>query len=446
MSSFELSRSGDYQNWLDRSAAVTYEGPYRPPIMFDHGLGCELWDVDGRRFLDFESGQFCMTTGHSHPSVTSAIRDQASRLMQIGNRFSNPQRVLLAERLVSILPDPLNKILFCSTGSEANEWAIRIAKIFTGRSEMIGIVRGYHGRTASSAALTSAFRRMRKGTGPDLPGNLLVSPPYEYRCPFECGSCNKKCWNQAIELIDRSTSGAPAAVILEPIMGAGGIIPVDSGWAQEVREFCDERGALLIVDEALSGLGRTGKWFAFEHAGIVPDIVVMAKALGGGVPTAAVAISDDIARVVTERGLTNSSSHLGDPFQCSVALANIDVTQEEGLLENAQEMGKVLREGLDAMVEKHPIVGQARGIGLLQGIEIVQEQAESHELASNITVECMNRGLIVGGLRPHIGGGNVLRFAPPLCVSQAEILEALEIADMAISTISSSESAAVTLV
>ena len=373
-----------------------------------------------------------MSTGHSHPVVARAVADQAEQLMQIGNRFTNVPRILLAERLARLAPDPLARTLFCSTGSEANETAIRIAKLVTGRFEIVGLMRGYHGRTSASFSLSSAARQARRGYGPTMPGTVLVPPPYPLRCPFACGGCDLRCFEQAVELIDRASSGAPAAVVVEPILGAGGIIPLDAAWLAAVRRFCDERGALLIADEALTGMGRTGRWFAFEHFGVLPDLVVVSKALGGGVPVAAIVTTAQIADQALARTFIQAASHQGDPFQCAVALANLDVIEQEGLLANAERMGRRLHAGLQTLVARHPIAAQARGIGLVQGLELADHGAESPELAARVCLACMERGLIVGGLRPGIREGNTLRLAPPLVVSEAEIDEALAILDSAL--------------
>jgi 4-aminobutyrate aminotransferase-like enzyme len=225
----------------------------------------------------------------------------------------------------------------------------------------------------------------------------------------------------------------PAALIFEPVLGSGGIIPVTCEWAQAVRGWCDERGTLLIADEALTGIGRTGAWFAFERLGITPDIVVTSKALGGGVPTAAIIATGAIADAAIARGFIQAASHQGDPFQCATAIANIDVIEDEGLLANATAMGTRLRAGLDEIVAQHLIAGDSRGIGLIQGLEIVDYDGdEAPALAGAISLRCMERGLIIGGIRPGVREGNVLRLAPPLSVSPAQVDEALHTLDEAL--------------
>jgi 4-aminobutyrate aminotransferase-like enzyme len=402
--------------------------------VIERGLGCELWDVAGTRYLDFEAGQFCMSTGHSHPRVRDAMRAQIDELMQVGNRFTNRPRIVLAERLAALSGLPSARTFFCSTGSEANETALRIAKLTTGRFEVVALARGYHGRTSTAFGLSSSARRMRRGYGPAAPGLAYAAPPYPLRCPFGCdGTCDATCWRWSTEMLDRATSGEPAAVIVEPVLGAGGIIPVSPEWAQAVRAWCDERGALLIADEALTGIGRTGAWFAFEHLGVRPDVIVASKALGGGVPAAAVITSRPVADAAIARGFVQAASHQGDPFQCATALANIDVIEQEGLLENATRQGERLAARLRGIVARSPIAGQARGIGLIQGLEIVHpDGAEAPELAARVSTACLEQGLIVGGLRPGIREGNVLRLAPPLVVGPEQIDEAAAILETAV--------------
>lgn len=421
----------DAAGWLALDEAHIAQSPYAPPLVLSGGRGCEVWDVDGRHFLDFESGQFCMSTGHGHPHVVAAIAAQAEQLMQIGNRFTTPVRIELARRLAALSPEPLSMCLFGSTGSEANETALRLAKRLTGRFEVVAVERGYHGRTLAAFSVSSSARRMHRDYGPMIAGTVLIPTPYPYRCRFGCnGSCNLGCFEQAVETIDRSTSGAPAAVIVELVLGAGGIIPVPANWAQALRRFCSEREVLLIADEALTGIGRTGRWFAFEHSGIVPDLVVTSKALGGGVPVSAVLAPAELGQRALASGFLLAASHQGDPFQCAVTLANLDVIEQEELLSRATRLGRLLGDRLAELERRFEIVGQVRGVGLLWGIEIVRDsdsRTEAPELAAAITVEAMERGLIVGGLRPGIREANVLRLAPPLIISEVEIEQAIAI-------------------
>jgi 2,2-dialkylglycine decarboxylase (pyruvate) len=439
MDTAETSETGraTQEAWLARDREAVGQSPYAPPLVLERGRGCVLWDVAGHRYLDFEAGQFCMNTGHSHPRVAAAMQAQMADLMQIGNRFTNRPRILLGERLARLSGLAGARTFFCSTGSEANEVALRMAKLTTGRFEVVALARGYHGRTSTAFGLSSSSRRMRRGYGPTPPGLAQAAPPYAYRCAFGCGdACDARCWRWSVEMLDRATSGEPAAVIVEPIMGAGGIVPASRAWWREVRAWCDERGALLIADEALTGIGRTGAWFAYQHLGDAPDLVVTSKALGGGVPTAAVIASRAVADAAIDRGFMQSASHQGDPFQCATALANIDVIESEGLLRNTTEQGALLRGHLDRLVGDHALAGDARGAGLIQGLEIVApDGAEAPELAAQVCLECLQRGLIVGGLRPGIREGNVLRLAPPLIVTADEVREAVAVLEEALTVV-----------
>jgi 2,2-dialkylglycine decarboxylase (pyruvate) len=428
----------DQADWLRRDRHSVGQSPYPAPLVIERGTGCELWDLAGARYLDFESGQFCMSTGHSHPAVAAALREQLEELMQIGNRFTNRPRIRLAERLAELSGLPAPRTFFCSTGSEANETALRIAKLTTGRFEVIAVARGYYGRSSGVFGLSSSARHMRRGYGPSAPGMGYVAPPYAYRCPFHCGTeCDASCWRYSVEMLERSTAGEPAAVIVEFVLGGGGVIPASGAWAQEIRSWCDEQGALLIADEALTGIGRTGSWFAYEHFGVQPDVVVTSKALGGGVPTAAVIASRHVADAAIERGFIQAASHQGDPFQCAAALANIAVIESEGLLGNTVRQGQLLSSHLSRLVERYAIAGDARGMGLVQGLEIVHpDGSEAPELAAEVCLECMDNGLIVGGLRPGIREGNVLRLAPPLIVTSEQIVEAVEILQDALEVVS----------
>ena len=421
----------DSAAWLLLDGAHIAQSPYAPPLVLAGGEGSVVWDVDGRRFLDFESGQFCMSTGHAHPRVAEAISAQARQLMQIGNRFTSPLRIELAQRLAALSPDPLSMCLFGSTGSEANEIALRLAKRLTGRFEIVALERGYHGRTLASFGLSSSTRRMRRDYGPMATGAILIPTPYPYRCRFGCNrACSLACFEQAVETIDRASSGAPAAVIVEFVLGAGGIIPVPANWARALRDFCTERDVLLIADEALTGIGRTGRWFAFEHTGVIPDLVVTSKALGGGIPISAVLAPSALAREALASGFLQAASHQGDPFQCAVALANMDVIEDEDLLRRATAIGKLLGRRLSELERDFEIVGQVRGVGALWGIEIIRDadsRAEAPELAAAVTVEAMRRGLIVGGLRPGIREANVLRLAPPLVIGEEEAESAVSV-------------------
>jgi 2,2-dialkylglycine decarboxylase (pyruvate) len=428
----KTEQTAEYWVELDRK----YRLQSRPtePLVLVRGEGIFLWDVAGNRYMDFESGQFGMISGHLHPQVSAAAHGQIDRLMHHSLKFLNIPRIQLAERLARITPGALAHSYFCCSGSEANEAALRLAKKATGRFEVVAVLRGYHGRSAGSASLSSAYVRERVGYGPLLTGVTFIPAPYCYRCPFgQSGqaNCHLACFEYAVDYIDRTTSGEPAAVILEFIQGAGGVNCVPLKWARAVRSFCDERGALLIDDEALTGVGRTGKWFACEHYNITPDILTTSKGLGGGVPCAAMVTSSLIAEHAISFGYDQAASHMGDPFQCAVALANLDVVESHGLLEQANFKGAKLVARLHELQSEYECIGDVRGLGLLIGVEVVADRESKKpavDIAARITLESRKRGLLLGGVKVGARHGqNVLRLAPPLIVSDAELEDAMGI-------------------
>jgi 2,2-dialkylglycine decarboxylase (pyruvate) len=431
---FETTDDAANASWLESAARHGAILSTLPPLVLERGRGSELWDVDGKSYLDFESGQYCMQTGHSHPKVVSAATEQARTLMQTGSRFTNAPRIRLAEKLAGVAPYDQPKTFFSSTGSEANENAIRLAKWSTGGFEVVALLRGFHGRTLGSFSVSMFGVQSHAGYGPLMGGACAIPAPYPYRCHFRCGSCDLRCWEVGKELIERTTSGRPAALIMEFVLGGGGVIPIPPNFARAVRDFCDERGTLIIADEALTGMGRTGTWFSFEHTGVVPDIIVSSKSLGGGVPLSALTTSAEVVERATGTGFVHAATHEGDPLQCAIGLANFEVIEDENLIENCTRMGERFGSGLQALRDRYEIVGDVRGLGLLWGLEFVRDKeskAEAFDLAALVTSECLRRGLIVGGPPPG-GGVNVIRLAPPLVITPEEVDRALEILDAAL--------------
>ena len=425
-----MTRGNDYWVELDRK----YRAQVRKTrsIVLEKGKGVEVWDVEGKKYLDFESGQMAMVAGHSHPVVLKRIREQIELLMQNSIRVLNVPRVLLAKKLSEIVPDPLSKSFFLSTGAESVEAAIRLAKKYTGRFEVVALLRGYHGRTAGSQSYTSISRGARAGYGPLLPGATFIPAPYCYRCAFnETLPCSLSCLSYAEDVIDRTTSGRPAAMIIEIMQGVGGTIVPPEPWVKRLRQICSEREMLLIIDESLTGMGRTGKWFGFEYYDIVPDILTTSKALGQGVPAAAVITTDDIAEKAAAKGFDQGVTHMGDSFQCAVALANIEVIENENLLEKSISMGSLLKKGLEELQEKFEVIGDVRGKGLFLGLEIVESKAckrPDPNRTINLVTKCEDRGLLIGGGIPTGGvGTNTVRLCPPLVITEDQVASALNI-------------------
>jgi 4-aminobutyrate aminotransferase-like enzyme len=416
----EITRKNDYWVELDRK----YRAQVRKTrsIVLEKGKGVDVWDVEGKKYLDFESGQMAMVAGHSHPAVIKRIREQIELLMQNSIRVLNIPRVLLAKKLSEIVPDPLAKSFFLSTGSESVEAAIRLAKKCTGRFEVVALLRGYHGRTAGSQSYTSIIRGARIGYEPLLPGTAFIPAPYCYRCAFnETLPCNLSCLSYAEDVIDRTTSGRPAAMLIEMMQGVGGTIVPPAEWVRRLRQICNEREMLLIIDESLTGLGRTGKWFGFEYFNIVPDILTTSKALGQGVPVAAVITTDDIDETAVANGFDQGATHMGDSFQCAVALANIEVIEREQLLEKSIRMGTLLKKGLEELQTKFEVIGDVRGKGLFMGMEIIESRANKRpdpDRTLKLVTKCEDRGLLLGGGIP---------ICPPLVITEEQVGFAIDI-------------------
>ncbi len=332
------------------------------------------------------------------------------------------------------MPAGLERSYFACTGSEATEAALRLAKLYTGRTAIVSLLRGYHGMTHGSLAVTGLGGKFKGVPGSGLPGVIHVPAPYAYRNPFRDDASDMGFFRQALEIIHWTSTGTPAAFILEVIMSVGGMIVPSREYVRAVREWCSETGALMIVDEAQSGFGRTGRWFAVEHFGIVPDIITTSKSLGGGIPLSAVTTTHEIADRVQELGYHQSSSHTDDPFLCAVGLANIEIIEAEHLVENAAVQGAYLERAFEEMKQRHEIVGDVRGIGLMLGIEIVsdkQSKTPSPRHATAISQYCRDHGLLLGHRPTGAVSGNVIRILPPLILGRPEADEALSILDAA---------------
>ena len=393
--------------------------------------GSYLYTEDNRAVLDFSSGQMCATIGHSHPEILKAIKRAGDTVIHLDSTMLSPDVVALANRLCELLPETLGKVQLLNTGGEANEAALRLAKISTGRFEIIGMAGSWHGTTTGAASTTYAHGR--KKYGPVMPGSLAIPAPNCYRCPIRhcVDQCDMACLDVGFDMIDATSVGEEAAVIVEPIQSAGGIIVPPQGYFSRLRELCDQRGMLLIFDEAQTGLGRTGQLFGFTDEGVTPDILTLSKTLGGGLPLSAVITSNTVADAAKSKGFSHYTSHASDPFTASVGLAVVDVILTENLVERAASMGQYLQDRLAELQLRYKAIGDIRGRGLLLGVEIVADRATrapGHELIKLLTNRCFQLGLNVN----RVGGlHSVWRLAPPLTISKSEIDRAIEIMDQA---------------
>ncbi len=402
------------------------------PELIVRAEGSQIFTQDGRAILDFSSGQMCATLGHNHPAIVEAMAKAGEAALHLDSTMLSPDVIALAERLCDLLPGPLGKVQFLNTGGEANEAALKLAKIATGRFEIIAVTGSWHGTTTGAASATYAHGRKRYG--PTMPGSLAIPSPHCYRCPIRhcVDRCDMTCLEVGFDMIDATSVGEEAALIAEPIQSAGGVVVPPPGYFERLRQLCDARGIVLIFDEAQTGLGRVGTLFAFESEGMAPDILTLSKTLGGGLPLSAVVASNGLAKAGRDRGYSNYTSHTSDPLTAAVGLAVVDVIVRENLAERAADLGTYLRQRLVELQQRHDVIGDVRGRGLLLGVEIVTDRATrepARDLIGSLTRRCFDLGLninCVGGLH------SVWRIAPPLTVTRGEIDRAIDIMDQAI--------------
>lgn len=417
---------------------IRYGGPFADGIVTSaSGSFIEL--EDGTRVLDFTAGQICATIGHNHPRVVDAIERACRDVLHLNSWSLSPPVLSLAERLIATLPSPLERAMFLSTGGEANEAALRMSKLAGGGFEVVALTRSWHGVTAGASAHTHAGGR--RGHGPATPGAFAIPAPYEYRCPIRhCdGSCDCTCLEAGFELFDQASVGAPAAVLAEPVLSAGGVIVPPPGYFTRMAELCGERGMHLVLDECQTGLGRLGELYGFQVYDVVPDFLVLSKTLGGGVPVSAVVTSAAIEERCFERGFTHVTSHVSDPLPALVAEAVLDVVIAEDLPGAARRRGERLMRGLGELQERHESIGDVRGMGLLVGVELVEDRetrAPADALGRALTEECLRCGLSMNLVRGQsAGSANCLRMAPPLTVTEDEIDLAVTVIDEALTTV-----------
>ena len=407
---------------------IPYAGSFAP-LNIQSASGSWIEDISGKRILDFTSGQICSTVGHNHPKIVAAINEACRTAIHLNSWILSEPVLALAERLAAVTPGALDRSILLNTGSEANEVAIKLAKLHTGRFEVVGLTSSFHGLIGNVLAVT--FQKARRGYGPLAPGVFSLPAPYSYRCPVRhCrGQCDCTCLDVGFELIDAQSTGQLCAVIAEPIMSSGGVIVPPDGYFKRLRALCDARNMLLIFDEAQTGFGRLGTMFGFQHDGVVPDLLALSKTLGGGIPLAATMTTSLIADDCVAKGLVHVTSHVSDPLPAYVGLAVLDVIKEEDLVNRARAHGEYLITALRELQDRYEQIGEVRGRGLLVGVELVEDRESrtpAASLAVAVTNECLDRGLSM-----NIGrrGGNSLRIAPPLTVSDDEIDIAVQILD-----------------
>ncbi|HEY4801684.1 MAG TPA: aspartate aminotransferase family protein, partial [Paraburkholderia sp.] len=360
-----MSRNDDELFWRNaRQHLIRYGGTFEPMII-ERAQGSFVYDADDRPILDFTSGQMSAVLGHSHPEIVSVINEYAGKLDHLFSGMLSRPVVDLATRLAGITPDGLDRALLLSTGAESNEAAIRMAKLVTGKYEIVGFAQSWHGMTGGAASAT--YSAGRKGVGPAAVGSFAIPAPFTYRPRFERNGQYDYLaeLDYAFDLIDRQSSGNLAAFIAEPILSSGGIIELPEGYMAALKRKCEARGMLLILDEAQTGVGRTGTMFACQRDGVTPDMLTLSKTLGAGLPLAAVVTSARIEEAAHERGFLFYTTHVSDPLPAAVGLRVLDVVERDGLVARANIMGERLRRGLLDLMERFECIGDIRGRGLL---------------------------------------------------------------------------------
>ena len=387
------------QEWIDRGEACITRTYGRYPLVAVRGEGTRLWDVDGKCYLDFLAGVAVNNIGHCHPKVVAALKDQAEKLLHCSNYFHIPPQIELGEILCQNSFG--DRVFFCNSGAEANEAAMKLVRKYSAekygpdRFEVITALASFHGRTIGTISATGQDK-IKTGFSPMVPGFKYV--------PFG-----------DIQALRTAISPNTCAIMLEPVQGEGGVNVPPAGYLQAVRDVCDEKNLILVYDEVQVGCGRTGKLFAYEHEGVEPDVMTLAKALAGGPPIGAMVAKEEFAAALGPG--THGSTFGGNPLMTAAGVATLNVILNDGVLENCQKMGDYLRLQLEKMATRYPFIKEVRGLGLILGMELNIEGAD-------IVSTALERGLLI-----NCTVGKVLRFLPPLTVTKAEIDEALEILD-----------------
>jgi 4-aminobutyrate aminotransferase-like enzyme len=400
---------------------------FKDPMVIDHAKGQYVWDSEGKQFLDFLGGIVTVSVGHSNPKVTEKVKAQIDKVQHTSTLFITEAIVNLAEKVASIAPGKLKKSYFTNSGTEANEVAVTTARMFTGNHDIVALRHGYSGHSYLAKSLTG-LHTWRKGA--IVPAGVVHAPgPYCYRCPYGLTypSCDLHCAKDVDEVIKTSTGGQVAGMLAETIQGLGGFVVPPPGYYKIVANIVRNYGGLFISDEVQTAWGRTGKkWWGIEHWEVEPDIITSAKGMANGVPIGLTLTRTEIAD--SYKGLAISTFG-GNPVSCVAAKATIDLIEEDRLMDNAETVGNHFRAGLEALKEKYTVIGDVRGMGLMQGIELVKDR-KTKEPATDLTNQLLER-LRVHGLLVGKGGlyGNVARMSPPLNISKADADVALSALD-----------------
>ncbi len=411
------------------------------PLPIAEARGSHFWDYAGTRYLDFSSQLVNVNIGHQHPRLVAAIQEYAGRLCTVAPSFANDMRSEAARLLAGLAPGTLNKVFFTNGGADANEHAVRMARLHTGRSKVLATYRSYHGGTSGAIALTGDPRRW--GSEPGLPGVVHFWGPYPYRSAFHARTEEEETERSLQHLRDTimvEGAGTVAAIMLETVVGTNGILVPPPGYLAGVRRICDEHGILLVADEVMSGFGRCGEWFAVDHWDVTPDLITFAKGVNSGyVPIGGVLIADAVADTFADRAYPGGLTYSGHPLACASAVASMTIMREERIVEHARELGTdVIGPALAKLAENHPSVGEVRGLGVFWALELVRDRETREPLVpynaagaaaapmNEVAAECKRRGLwpFVHFNRVHV--------VPPCTTTADEVAEGIEVLDEAL--------------
>ena len=404
-------------------------------LAIERGEGCTVIDLDGKRYLDCSSGLAVLNIGHNPPRVMARVAEQLAHFVHTGSVYYNETTVAAAEHLIAIAPTGLDRVFFSNSGAEAVEGALKLARFTSGRQGIIAFSGAFHGRTLGAISVTSSAARYRDRYHPLLPSVYHAPYPVCYRCPFGCCGtvdCSHACIDALEEMLRHSVSPQEvAAILIEPVLGEGGYAPAPPEFLQAVRRLCDEHGILLIFDEVQSGMGRTGEWFAAQHYGVTPDILTVAKGIASGFPLSAVmARSELMGRWPT---WAHGTTFGGNPVSCAAAVATIKTIRDDGLLERCRQLSATALTRLQAMKERYPVIGDVRGLGLMIGIELVTPDGSPNGAACDrLLALCRERGILIINCGPD---RNIVRFIPPLIMTDAELDQALTVIDQALAVV-----------
>jgi 4-aminobutyrate aminotransferase len=418
------------QKELIWQCAGTY---YEHPLVLERGEGMYVWDSDGKRYLDCFGGVLTTSVGHARPEIVEAVSAQMATISHTSTLYVNRPQVELAEKVAKITPGNLTKSFFTNSGTEADETAMLVARIYTGRTEIIALRYAYHGRTALAMSATG-HSTWKHGLAM-MPGVIHAHAPYCYRCPFNLKpeSCALECARDVEELIQTSTTGQVAAFIAEPIMGVGGFITPPKDYFKVVTEIVRRYGGIFICDEVQTGWGRTGdRWCGIEHWEVEPEVMTFAKGMANGQPIGCTTATPEVADKYPS---LTFSTFGGNPVTCAASLATIRVIEENDLPRNARTVGDYLREKLEELKQKHAVIGDVRGMGLMQAIECVKDRKTKEpdpQSVARVFEETRKRGVLIGK-----GGlyGNVIRIGPPLVATRSDIDQLVAALDGAFSEI-----------